>query len=59
MLPEIVGSVIRAALQALSGGLITQGVATGDDINAVSGAITMLLTVAWSIWQKKKAKGTK
>jgi len=56
MTPEIIGSFVRAILQALAGGLVLDGVTTESTLTTIAGGITAVITVVWSIWQKKAAK---
>lgn len=56
MTPEIVGSLVRTLLGTVAGGLVTQGVMTGDQMNAIAGGISAAIVLGWSIWQKYRAK---
>ena len=54
---EYVGSAVRHVLGLVSGGLLASGAATEDEISAIAGGITAVIVVAWSFYQKNKAKG--
>jgi hypothetical protein len=45
--------IIRALLQAVAGGLMTDGFVTDAQIQLVSGAILTVVTVVWSVLEKK------
>ena len=47
----IIGTLIRHGLTIYAGNLLT-----GDQAEVVAGAGTALVVVAWSLWQKRKAK---
>lgn len=59
MLPEVIGSTIRAVLQVAAGSLVANGLLAENDLNALIGGIVALATLGWSIWQKKKANNAK
>ena len=56
MIGQVVGAVVRAVLQALGGGLVTQGLLDSDDLAKAIGAIICLGTVGWSVWQKSRKR---
>ena len=47
----IVGTFVRHGLTLVAGKLLT-----GDQVEIVAGAVTAVVVVAWSVWQKRKAK---
>lgn len=52
MTPQILGAIVRAALQ-LGGGA---ALVSDDEINQIVGAAVVLGSLAWSIYQKYQAK---
>lgn len=53
---KLIEVIVRAALQAVSGAIITKGVNISDsNIDQLVGAVTLIITVVWSIWSKTKA----
>lgn len=59
MLPEIVGSTIRTVLAGLAGVLVTKGYVDEGSVETIIGIGVGIATLAWSIWQKKRAKDAK
>lgn len=51
-----VWSFVRTSLIAFGGGLVTNGYASADQVNAWAGAIVILLSGAWSLWTHLKAQ---
>lgn len=48
----IAGLVTRQAATVIAGSLITHGVGTSSQTEAIAGAIALLLSLVWSWWQK-------
>ena len=57
----VVTPLVRYALIALGGGLISKGYITLDQVNAIAGAVVTLATTAWMVLVKKNVykKGAK
>lgn len=53
LLPAAVGALVRAALQLAAGAGI---VVASNAEQQISAGLLALVALAWSIWQKKKAK---
>lgn len=56
MIWQIVGSVVRAVLQAVGGTYVGQGLLTQDDLAKGIGAVLFLVGLGWSIWQKARKR---
>ncbi len=52
---SIFAGLVRHALTAVGGGLITQGVVTSGDVEIISGAIIAIGGVVWSAISKWRA----
>lgn len=52
----IITPLLRYALIALAGGLISKGYITAEQIDVVAGALVSLGTVAWMTLVKKRQK---
>lgn len=55
MTQEING-VLRAVLAAAGGSLISKGYIDAGTLDIAAGALATLLAVAWSVYEKRKAK---
>lgn len=53
---SVVGLVVRHTIGAVSGGLVTSGVVTGDQVETVAGAVTIVVVAVWSYLQKRNAR---
>ena len=51
----ILGSLIRHALTALGGGLITNGTITSTDLEVVIGGVLAIAGVVWGVISKQRA----
>lgn len=51
----VANSIVRNIVLALGGGLVTNGVATEEQLSTIAGAIVVIAGMVWSWWQKKKA----
>jgi hypothetical protein len=56
MLPEVVGSTVRTIAAAGAGYLVNKGFIDAASTEVVVGIVIGVVTLAWSIWQKKRAK---
>lgn len=45
--------IIRALLQAVAGGLMTDGVISEAQIQLIAGGVLTIATVVWSVLEKK------
>ena len=54
MNPILMG-IIRHALTALGGGLVTNGTLSDSDLNTAIGAVVTLVGILASIWAKRQA----
>jgi hypothetical protein len=54
--PEIIGGLVRSAIQALGGLLVALGVTDDSKVALIAGAIGVIGSTAWSIWQKVQAE---
>ena len=52
----VIGAVVRAILQVAAGSAVAGGVVSDSDITVAAGAVTALVSLAWSIYQKVKAR---
>lgn len=55
MTPEILG-VVRHILTIAGGALVTRGYIGSGDLELLAGAIATVAGIAWSIYEKRKAK---
>lgn len=53
-----VQALIRHALTAVGGGLVTSGSIDGQTMEAITGGVIALVGVAWSAWEKYKRGGS-
>jgi hypothetical protein len=51
-----VWSIVKTMLIASGGGLVSNGLATADQVNAWAGAVVILLSGAWALWGHFKAQ---
>lgn len=56
ILPESIGSIIRNAMAAFGGSMVALGQLDEADAATAGGAVSMLASLAWSIWQKRRAR---
>lgn len=53
---SVLAGLVRHALTAAGGSLVTQGLITSGDIEIVAGAVIAIGGVIWSAFAKRKAK---
>lgn len=51
--PAMVGSAVRALMATYGGVLVEKGLATADDVTALTGGAVVLATLIWSFVSKK------
>lgn len=52
----VIGSIVRSLLTSFGGALVAKGFIDSAQLDSAVGAVVVLFTLAWSIWQKRKAK---
>ena len=52
----VLAGLIRHALTALGGGLITSNWLSGDELNLAIGAVVTLAGIGWSVIEKKRRR---
>ena len=50
---DYIGGIVRAAVTAGGGSLVTAGMISGEQLTALAGAAAVVVGVIWSVVQKK------
>lgn len=56
MMKDSILGVLRHVLTTAGGAIAAQGHLSTDEVTTAVGAVLALLGVAWSVWEKRKAK---